>query len=255
MFNDLFLPVQQSDYNNSTAADDLTAVILAGGLGTRLRCVVSSNPKVLAEVGGRPFLSYLLEQLASASVRDAVLCTGYLGEQIEAEFGNSFGNMHLIYSREKSPLGTAGSIKLALPLLKSNPVLIMNGDSYCEVDIQNFYQRHIRQKADASLLLTKVANTERFGQVDLDDDGAVVSFREKNQDRGSGWINAGLYLLGYRLLRTIPNDRAVSLEKEMFPKWIDQGLYGYRAQGRFLDIGTPESYRTAESFFAEEVAT
>nr|HID58313.1 galactokinase [Desulfobacterales bacterium] len=226
----------------------ITAAILAGGLGTRLRSVVSDRPKVLAEVRGRPFLSYLLDQLAAAGIRYVVLCIGYLGEQVKAEFGNTYGGLHLVYSQESSPIGTAGALRWALPLFESDPVLVMNGDSFCQVELRDFFSWHLAQNANASLVLTEVRNMQRYGRVNVDVDGHVLSFVEKDERSGPGWINAGIYLINRRLLLTIPESGGVSLEEEMFPAWIDQGLYGYRSKGRFLDIGTPETYGIAEEF-------
>src|SRR5687768_5619957 len=117
----------------------LTAVILAGGLGTRLRSVISDRPKVLARVLDRPFLTYLLDQLAAAGLNYVILCTGYLGEQVKAEFGTSYSSLRLAYSQEMVPLGTAGALQLALSLIPSETVLVLNGDSFCEVDLQRFY--------------------------------------------------------------------------------------------------------------------
>ncbi|MGB9105690.1 MAG: HAD-IIIA family hydrolase, partial [Terriglobales bacterium] len=116
----------------------MTAAVLAGGLGKRLQSVISDRPKVLAPVAGRPFLAYLLEQLVQAGAGKAVICTGHLAEQVRATFGGSFGPMPLIYSQEQQPLGTAGALRQALPLLDSDPVLVLNGDSYCDVDIAAF---------------------------------------------------------------------------------------------------------------------
>jgi len=229
---------------------EVTAAILAGGLGTRLRAVVADRPKVLAEIGGRPVLAYLLDHLADGGVRDVVLCTGYLGEQVQATFGDSYGRLRLVYSQESSPLGTAGALRLALPLVKSDSLLVMNGDSFNEVDLRAVWTWHGAQGAEATLLLAEVPDTTRYGRVRLDADGLVQGFDEKNDTGGPGWINAGMYLLNHRLLATIPAGRAVSLEREMFPAWISGGLYGYRNNGRFLDIGTPDDYALAESFFA-----
>ena len=229
----------------------VTAAILAGGLGTRLRSVVADRPKVLAEIRGRPFLAHLLDQLAAAGVRYVVLCTGYLGEQVQSLFGDSYGNLRLVYSQELSPLGTAGALRLALPLLKSDSVLVMNGDSFCEADLRTFWAWHCARGADATLLLTQMPKTKRYGRVHVDAEGVVLSFDEKGDKRGTGWINAGIYLLNHRLLLTIPANRAVSLEREMFPAWIGRGLYGYRSEGRFLDIGTPKAYDVAERFFVQ----
>jgi NDP-sugar pyrophosphorylase family protein len=233
---------------------DLTAVILAGGLGTRLRPVVSDRPKVLAMIQGRPFMSYLLDQLVSAGIRSVVLCTGYQGEQVKSTLGHSYRTLELIYSQEPSPLGTGGALRQALPLLQSDPVLVLNGDSFCELNLSSFFQWHEAHEARASLALVQRPETKRYGRVDLGPNGDVIRFNEKGTESGPGWINAGIYLLAGVLLKTIPPDGAVSLEQEMFSRWIGRALYGYPSRGRFLDIGTPESYAMAEQFFMKEAA-
>lgn len=229
---------------------DVTVAILVGGFGTRLRPVVADRPKVLAEVRGRPFLAYLLNQTVAAGLRSVVLCTGYMGDRVQAIFGDTFNGLHLAYSQEMSPLGTAGALRFALPLLVSDPVLVMNGDSFCDTDLQAFWTWHGARRADGTLLLHGTSDTKRYGRVRVNADGVVRSFSEKGDDSGAGWMNAGIYLLSRRLLLTIPMGRPVSLEREMFPAWIGQGLNGYRSAGRFLDIGTPEAYATTEAFFA-----
>jgi NDP-sugar pyrophosphorylase family protein len=228
----------------------VTAAILAGGLGSRLRPAVSGRPKALANIRERPFLTYLFDQLVAAGATDVVLCTGYLGDQIRMIFGESYNTLRLNYSHESTPLGTAGALRLALPLFNSNPVLVMNGDSYCDANIREFWFWHGRRHSNATLLLTKIFDTERFGQVKVDTDGKVTDFKEKGSGQGSGWINAGIYLLSRDLLKEIPVNRAVSLEREVFPAWIGRGLYGYQSEARFMDIGTPEAYASAQSFFA-----
>ena len=228
---------------------DVTAAILVGGLGTRLRSVVAARPKVLAEVRGRPFLAYLLDQLAAAGALNIVLCTGFLGEQVQEMFGDSYDGLHLVYSQESSPLGTAGALRLALPLFESDSVLVVNGDSFCDMNIGVFWGWHCAHEANATLALTRVVDSKRYGRVHVDVDGAVVSFDEKSSRGGPGWVNAGIYLLNRRMIQTIPTNRAVSLEREVFPAWIGRGLYGYQCEGRFLDIGTPEAYARSEGFF------
>ena len=230
------------------AARDLagvTVAILAGGLGTRLRPVVADRPKVLAPVAGRPFLAYLLDQVAAAGLRDVVLCIGHLGEQVWATFGEARGRVRLAYAQESAPLGTAGALRLALPLLTSETVLVLNGDSYCAVDLGAFWAWQGRCPSNAALVLTKVSDTARYGQVHVNAAGRVASFAEKGSEGGPGWINAGIYLLPRAWLGTIPAKRSVSLEREMFPAWLDGGVYGYRSRGQFLDIGTPDSYARA----------
>jgi D-glycero-alpha-D-manno-heptose 1-phosphate guanylyltransferase len=228
----------------------ITAAILVGGLGSRLRPAVTDRPKALANIGGRPFLTYLFDQLVAAGVRDIVLCTGYLGDQIPMIFGESYDNLCLSYSHESTPLGTAGALRLALSLLNSDPVLVMNGDSYCDANLRELWLWHAKRYAKATLLLTKVFDAERFGQVRVDSDGKITDFKEKSREQGSGWINAGIYLLNRDLLEEILVNRAVSLEREVFPSWIGRGLYGFQSEARFIDIGTPEAYADADSFFA-----
>jgi NDP-sugar pyrophosphorylase family protein len=227
----------------------VTAAILAGGLGSRLQPVVSDRPKALAEIRGRPFLSYLFDQLIAAGVRDAVLCTGYLGEQINRMFGKSYGTLRLMYSRESTPLDTAGALRLALPLLNSDFVLVMNGDSYCEANFQEFRLWHDCCRANGSLLLTEVSDTRRFGRVQVRADGAVTAFEEKGKENGPGWVNSGVYLLARHMLTEVPAARPVSLEREILPGWIGRGLYGFCNRARFVDIGNPESYAQAQLFF------
>ena len=229
---------------------NVTAAILAGGLGTRLRSVVNGRPKVLAEIRGKPFLTYLLARLAAVGVRDVVICTGYRGEQVRATFGDSYGDMDLLYSHESSPLGTAGALRLALPLIGSDPVLVMNGDSFCDVDLSFFWNWHRQHEARASMVLVEAADVGRFGSVEVNTARKVIGFQEKDMTNHAGWINAGIYLIASSLIETIPKAGMVSLERTMFPAWVGCGLYGYQSKGKFLDIGTPENFAAAEEFFS-----
>jgi len=252
----------------------VTAVILAGGFGTRLRSIVADRPKVLASVAGQPFLTFLLNQLAGAGVQRVVLCTGYRRDQIWRQYRRAYGSMTVSYSHEREPLGTGGALHKAQPLMLSDPVLVLNGDSYCDVDLDAFLTSHLERGARGSLVLSRSKSADRFGRVHLDEEGRVVRFAEKMPPHlppgdgrvteriahtsdahvtwsESGWINAGIYLLSGRLIAGIPGDRAVSLEHEMFPAWIGTGLYGYPADGRFIDIGTPDSYLDAQAFLSD----
>lgn len=228
---------------------DVPAAILLGGLGTRLRSVVSDRPKALAQVAGRPFVSYLFDQLMRAGVRRAILCAGYLGAQVQAQFGEAYHTLSLAYSVETEPLGTAGALRLAAPLVASPTCLVLNGDSYCEADFNAFWQWHGQHGALASLVLTRVIDTGRYGQVRVQPNGSVLRFVEKQARGGPGWINAGVYLIDQTVLNTIPAGRAVSLEHEIFPAQVGQGLYGWQGGERFLDIGTPTAYEVAQTFF------
>jgi NDP-sugar pyrophosphorylase family protein len=229
---------------------DLTAAVLLGGQGSRLRPIVADRPKSLAPVRGRPFVSFILDRLAAAGVRRAILCTGHLGGQVRACLGDACGAMSLIYSHETLPLGTAGALRLALPLYESSPVLVLNGDSFCDVDLSRFVEWHVSKGARATLLLARVEEMERFGRIETRPDGSVTGFLEKRPGRGPGWINAGHYLIERDLLEEIPPGGRVSLEEEMFPGWVGRGLYAWSGASRFLDIGTPESYAAAERCLA-----
>lgn len=233
----------------SDGPHNLTAAILAGGLGTRLRAAVTDRQKVVASVAGRPFLMRLLDQLADTGLRRVVICTGYKSEQVAEMAGSEYRGMSLRYSPEPAPLGTAGALRLALPLLESNPVLAMNGDSFCETDLAEFWRSHREHNAASSIVVREVADTRQSGRVSFDANSAVTSFIEKGASAGVGWINAGVYLLGQALLESIPAERPVSLEREVFPAWIGRGLCAFPTAGKFLDIGTPESYAVAQEMF------
>jgi histidinol-phosphate phosphatase family protein len=226
-----------------------SAVILAGGMGSRLRPVVDDRPKVLAPVAGRLFLAYLLHQLADAGFEDAVLCTGYMGDQLPNAFGSRFRKLNLHYSLEEKPLGTAGALRQALSLIRSETALVLNGDSYCQTDLAEFLSWHHDKGADASIVLTEVPDASRFGSVETDASDRIVRFGEKDSS-GSGWINAGIYAISRHYLARITDGIPVSLERECFPEWIKDELFGYRGGGRFIDIGTPGSFAEAQEFFS-----
>jgi NDP-sugar pyrophosphorylase family protein len=227
---------------------DIPALILVGGLGTRLRSVLPDRPKALAPVAGRPFLAFLLDQLQAAGVGRAVLCTGYQAHQVEETFGPRYGDLSVAYSREETPLGTGGALRLALPQLGADLALVLNGDSYVDCPLAEFHAWHRAHGFAGSLLLTWVEDAARFGTVEADAAGRIQAFREKQGLSRPGWVNAGVYLLARRLLETLPAGRPVSLEREAFPAWLGEGLGGYARRAAFLDVGTPESLAQAERF-------
>jgi D-glycero-alpha-D-manno-heptose 1-phosphate guanylyltransferase len=230
---------------------DVSVAILAGGLGTRLRPVVADRPKVLAPVGGQPYLTYLLDKLAAASVREVVLLTGYRADQVRAVLGDQCAGVRLLYSPEAKPLGTAGAVRHALPLLSSDRVLLLNGDSSCDVSLASFHRSHQRRGADCSMVLVWAKDTSRFGRVQVTADGRIYSFEEKKDGANPGWINAGVYLIERHLIEDVPVGRPVSLERDLFPRWIARRqCFGHGSRGRFLDVGTPEAYAGAEAFFS-----
>lgn len=227
---------------------EINVVILAGGFGTRLQSKVSGKPKVLAEIRKHPFLEYLLHQLNRANFKNIVLCTGYLSDQVEKTFGERYKNLHILYSPEQMPLGTAGSLRKACPLLNSEIILVMNGDSFCDVDFKKFLQFHLNKHSKASIVITSIEDASHSGRVKLGKDDNIISFQEKGA--GKGLINAGIYLINKSLIANIP-PKKVSLEKEVFPNLIGKGFYGYKGSNNFIDIGTPENHALADHFFAK----
>ena len=226
------------------------AVILAGGLGTRLQPIVRDRPKALAPVRSRPFLAYLLDWLERANFTRVILCVGHLAEQIKETFGDTYATLALTYSYEPEPRGTAGALRLALNQIDDELCLVLNGDSFVDADLTAFLDWHRQHIFAGSILLTHVDNTARFGLVETGNNGSISAFLEKQETHSAGYINAGVYLLSRQLLESIPNDLKVSIEHECFPQWLSLGLGGYRTQARFIDIGTPESLHQAEAFFA-----
>jgi histidinol-phosphate phosphatase family protein len=224
-----------------------SALILAGGLGTRLRPAVPELPKALAPIAGRPFVGYLLEYLASQGIRRVALCTGYMHAAVVEAIGMRYAGIDVVYSREESPLGTAGAVRRALPLVQTGLALVLNGDSFCEVDLAAMSERHRASRASATLLLTRQARGRAFGSVDIGPVGEVIRFGEKVGEEAQ-FINAGVYLLARGVIEAIDPHAASSLERDVFPALVGSGLFGFPGEGRFIDIGTPETYGRAHSF-------
>lgn len=232
---------------------EVTALILAGGLGTRLRAAVSDRPKALAEVSGKPFLEIILEQLVKFGVQKAVVCVGYMAEKIENLYGNSFQSLQISYSHERALLGTGGAMRFALDLVETDLILGLNGDSYCDYDLNTFLLFHKERKARASLLLSPVKDVSAYGSVTLSEEKQISSFVEKAAAAGEGLVNAGVYLIDPALIREIPAGRVLSLEKDIFPTWVGRGFYGCSSTSNlFIDIGTPKTYQEAQTLFTKQ---
>ena len=231
------------------------AFVLCGGYGTRLRPVLADRPKSMALISGTPFLQLLLDRLKSQGVSDVILGTGYMAEKIESHFGSGKKlAMRIRYSRENEPLGTGGALKLAEPLI-NNPVLVLNGDSYVEWKLVPLLELFTAKNADIVIVLQAVADVARYGSVALDHDGRVTEFIEKGIRGGPGLINAGVYLLRKEIVRDLPAGKAISLEREVFPRLLDRGVYGLVCTGLFIDIGIPDDFKRAQTLLASPVGT
>jgi len=230
---------------------EITAVILAGGFGTRLRSVVSDRPKVMAEINCRPFLSHLLEQIAKVGIGRVIVSTGYMSEYIEEHIGLMHKGLLVGYSREETPLGTGGALKLAAHMLKTKYCLVMNGDSYAEFDPVSLLTAHEKSSAKITLVIKAVVDSSRYGKVHIGEDNTIEAFTEKSGVTEGGLVNAGIYLINTTEIQGIPDGKPYSLEYDFFPSMIGKGINGCEISGRFIDIGTPKSYVQAEKFFAK----
>jgi D-glycero-alpha-D-manno-heptose 1-phosphate guanylyltransferase len=227
---------------------DIPAVLLVGGMGTRLRSVLPSTPKPLARVGNLPFLQLLVLQLHSQGIRRIVMCTGHLAEQIEEEFGDGHKwDVAIDYSKELKPLGTAGAVKLAERYLQNvSDFLVMNGDSFLELDFQKFVRFHRERGGVISMAVRRVSDASRYGSVQLDANNRVLGFSEKTGASVPNIVNGGVYVFNRSVLKQIPEGSA-SLERDIFPKALGRGVYALDQQGMFIDIGTPEDYARAQT--------
>jgi D-glycero-alpha-D-manno-heptose 1-phosphate guanylyltransferase len=232
---------------NSKSKDRTKAVLLVGGLGTRLRSVVPSQPKPLAPVGDKSFLELLVEQLRKQGIQRLVMCTGYLADRFEAEFGDGREwGVTIEYSKEPNPLGTAGAVKFARPYLQDLPdFLVMNGDSFVEADFHQLFRSHRAHGGLVSIVVVEVDNACRYGTVEMDDTGRVRRFLEKTGNHAPGIVSAGVYIFSRAILEHIPEGPA-SLEGNVFPQLLDQGVFAFKQNGVFIDIGTPEDYARAQ---------
>lgn len=224
------------------------AVILVGGEGTRLRPVTSRVPKPVAPVVERPFVAYILDDLARHGVERAIFSTGFLAEAIEAQIGDGAGyGLRVDYAVEPEPLGTAGAIANCADKLDDGSFYVFNGDVLSDVDLTALAALHADKGGMGTIFLTPVDDPRRYGLVELREDGSVASFLEKPGEwEGTTLINAGVYVLEHEVLDMIPRGRLFSIERGVFPRLAQAGsLYGYVDSGYWRDIGTPESYLQA----------
>ncbi len=228
--------------------EDISAVLLVGGIGTRLQSVLPSTPKPLARVGEAPFLQLLVRQLRSQGIRHLIMCTGHLADQVENEFGDGHQwDVVIDYSKESRPLGTAGAVKLAEGYLtQASDFLVMNGDSFLELDFGELIRFHREHGGLISMAVRRVSDAARYGTVQLGANNRVAGFREKMGASVSDIVNGGVYVFKRAILEHIPEGPA-SLEKDVFPGLLEQGIYALEQQGMFIDIGTPEDYARAQT--------
>ncbi len=229
------------------------AIVLCGGAGLRLRSVTGEAPKSLASIGGRPFLEILLSQLRRHGFERVILAVGYQRDLIRGHFGDggAFG-LAVSYAIESAPLGTGGALRNAAELIDSDDMLIMNGDSYTDGDLTAFVADYRRANADISVLVVPADGRVDCGLVSVDASGKVLGFKEKQSATGMQFVNAGIYLARKSALVGIQAGIQVSLETDLFPRWLAEGrnLRAFQHSGDCVDIGTPERYLRAQTTLA-----
>lgn len=221
----------------------MQAILLAGGLGTRLRSVVSDRPKPMALIGEKPFMEYVIHELTKYGVDEIIFAIGYKGSMVEEYFqdGTGFG-VRVFYAYEETLLGTAGAIKNAAKFASGPEVLVLNADTFYQLDYARLVKMRREQELDMAMVLRQVPDVSRYGRARLEE-GRLVSFNEKTTEAVSGTINGGVYLMKTSLIDEIPEGK-ISLENDMIPLWLRTGkrLGGMVNDGYFIDIGIPEDY-------------
>jgi len=233
----------------------IDSIIMVGGLGTRLREVVPDLPKPMVSINGKPFLDIILSLLNKCgSIERVILAVGYMADKIIERYEKSSEySFEILFSVEEKFLGTGGAIKNALKYTETNNVLVLNGDSFVEVDLYDFLKKHLQTNADMTIVLKELKNTNRYGSVKIDEDNKITCFEEKKTGLSKGLINAGVYMIKKTLFDSIKEQTVISLEKELLPVFIKKDVFGYIGKGKFIDIGIPETYRMADKYLREEV--
>lgn len=228
----------------------MQAILLAGGLGTRLRSVVSDRPKPMALIEDKPFMEYVVHELSKYGVTEIIFAVGYKGSMIEEHFGNGSsiptadgkGHMNIRYAYEEELLGTAGAIKNAGQLITEDTFFVLNADTFYQIDYSRLIQIMKENALEMALVVREVPDVSRYGQAVIKDH-MLTAFNEKTTEQKPGTINGGIYLMNRSLLDEIPEGK-VSLENDMIPAWLSQNraLGGMVNDGYFIDIGVPEAY-------------
>lgn len=228
---------------------NIDVVILCGGLGTRLKGVVNDRPKPMAEINGLPFLDILIDYVANCGFTRFILCVGYKGDFIKKYYEDKENGLTFFVSQEDKPLGTAGAIKNAEPFIKSDIFLVLNGDSFCPININDFLTFHINKKALLSIALTHTEHSSDYGIIRINDNQKILSFTEKTRVNNISLINAGVYFFDKTILKEIKTGQKVSLEYDLFPAILNKDIYGYVTNEKLIDIGTPERLEMAKEYF------
>ena len=207
---------------------------------------MSDVPKVMAPFSGRPFLDLLIEYLKSQHIERIVLCTGYKADMVEDHYRTNDFGITIDFSRENEPLGTGGALANTRDIVLSDPFFVLNGDSFLPADLQAFFNFHKDKKCLASILVTQVKNGKDFGNLVLDANSRIINFKEKKEEGGKCFVNAGVYCFNQEIFSCMPDKKVFSIETDLFPSLLGDRFCGYRIDKEFMDIGTPARYEAAK---------
>lgn len=225
------------------------AIVLAGGLGTRLKGVISDIPKPMAPVASKPFLKYILDYLIKQGIERVILSVGYKYEVIQDFFGKDYSGLELIYSVETEPLGTGGGMRLAIGYLQTERAFVINGDTFFDVDLSEMEQLSITEDSDLCLALKPMSHFDRYGSVELKSK-EIIHFKEK-QFVEKGLINGGIYFLKASLFNDFKSGQKFSFEQDLMEKEVGRKrISGFVSDTYFIDIGIPDDYSQANLDFA-----
>ena len=224
------------------------AIVLAGGLGTRLKGVISDIPKPMAPVANKPFLIYIFDYLKKQGIERVILSVGYKYEIIEDYFSNNYEGIELVYSVEEEPVGTGGGIRLAVDKLKMDAAFVINGDTFFDVKLEKQEALAFKMKSDLCLALKPMSDFDRYGSVAIENN-TITSFKEK-QFVKEGLINGGIYWLKKSFLESFNSGQKFSFEQDLMEKEVGIGqISGFISDNYFIDIGIPEDYKKANVDF------
>ncbi|MEW6773705.1 MAG: HAD-IIIA family hydrolase [Bacteroidota bacterium] len=248
----IYIPIYFSIFANDNLNQmNIPALILAGGLGTRLKHLVPDMPKPMANVAGKPFLYYILKHLQCQGIKDVYLSVGYKAEVIQNYFHQTFHNLKLHYILEDEPLGTGGALKLAFQKINAENILVINGDTFLNVNLKELFHAHQNEKM--TMALKYIYHSNRYGFVETNDNNYLCGFTEKSNTLKSGYINAGVYLINKKFfLNNIPSQKIFSFENDFLEKiYTHHKIKTIKVNNYFIDIGVPDDYLKAQNDFVQ----
>jgi D-glycero-alpha-D-manno-heptose 1-phosphate guanylyltransferase len=235
---------------------DCTVIILAGGMGTRLRNVLPDQPKPLAKFGGRQHLIELLYQLDKQNIKKVILSLGYQADKIvqSVSYHLKYLQLNVQFIVEKQPLGTLGAVSFVANSVELEQAIVMNGDTICKFDFSKFLQfiARVKEQASGVICISEIDDAADYGAVRVGN-GLITHFEEKNKVIGRAWVNMGIYWFSSHALKKIKTYEKGSIENELFPNYGDFPLTAYMTQSKFLDFGTPERFEIAQQQAGEMI--